>query len=436
MNKLLLITLLSFLSFGGYAQAEFEAGYFINNNGKKTDCFIRNTGEIINPKQFEYRLSEKSAIKVATIDSVKEFEILNSIYKYQKHSVELGDFSNDLKAITNNKEITFRKEELFLRVVVAGEGSLYAYRNRGGEEKFFYSTNGSGIEQLVFKIYLTDENKITENNTFKQQLWNNLKCKSLSEVYFRNIKYTESSLVKLFVRYNECTRSEYTNYSKRKPKGTYSYTIKAGLNTSYVKLEQSITTRQPQGGGSESYSFQSYTTHLDKKILPVIGLEIEYILPSDKKRWSLLLEPTYYYHQYKTKGIVYSSTPSPSNPGSAGGGLRELSVNYSHIALPAGFRYSYYFNERSRLYINGALAYNIVISPAKVLTTGNSDTNPYFNQDRLYFVPSFNAGLGYKHKNTFSLEIGYQLGKTMLDSNKWKVSFSNSMSLTFGYHIF
>jgi len=39
-----------------YSQINYEAGYFIDNNGKKTECLIKNVAWKNSPLNFEYKL--------------------------------------------------------------------------------------------------------------------------------------------------------------------------------------------------------------------------------------------------------------------------------------------------------------------------------------------------------------------------------------------
>jgi hypothetical protein len=54
--KNLLLTALLFLFSFSYAQITFEKGYFINNSGDRTECFIKNIDWRDNPTKFEYKM--------------------------------------------------------------------------------------------------------------------------------------------------------------------------------------------------------------------------------------------------------------------------------------------------------------------------------------------------------------------------------------------
>ena len=55
------------------AQAKFEKGYFIKNNGDKVECLIKNKGWVNTPQIFEYRISNSSLTQTGLIKNIKEF---------------------------------------------------------------------------------------------------------------------------------------------------------------------------------------------------------------------------------------------------------------------------------------------------------------------------------------------------------------------------
>lgn len=55
--KTILIFTLTILSINTFAQ-DFEKGFYIENNGKRVDCLIKNIDWLYNPESFEYKLNE------------------------------------------------------------------------------------------------------------------------------------------------------------------------------------------------------------------------------------------------------------------------------------------------------------------------------------------------------------------------------------------
>ena len=58
MKKQLLILLIFISTFNSYAQTSFEKGYFINNEGQKTDCLIKNIDWKDNPTEIKFKYTE------------------------------------------------------------------------------------------------------------------------------------------------------------------------------------------------------------------------------------------------------------------------------------------------------------------------------------------------------------------------------------------
>ena len=96
MKTFTFFSLLTILSFSCFAQIQFEDGYFISNDGKKTDCLIKNIDWKNNPNEFLYKVSKDAAIKTATISDVAEFGIVN-ISKYQRFDVDVDQSSENLE---------------------------------------------------------------------------------------------------------------------------------------------------------------------------------------------------------------------------------------------------------------------------------------------------------------------------------------------------
>jgi hypothetical protein len=58
-----------------FGQIVFEKGYFIDKNGNKIICLIKNIDWKDNPKGFDYKLFEDGEIKSANTEDVLEFSV-------------------------------------------------------------------------------------------------------------------------------------------------------------------------------------------------------------------------------------------------------------------------------------------------------------------------------------------------------------------------
>lgn len=378
----LLILFTTIFTFNCYSQISFENGYFIDNNNQKINCLIKNLDWEKNPTEFKYKLSEDSELKENSIKSVKEFGIDNTS-KYVRSIVKIDRSSNKIDELDNQRGATFQEEELFLKVLVEGKSTLYTYVDIG-LVRYFYSIEESNIDQLVYKRYITYENEVATNNRFRNQLWKNLKCTDIKLNRIEKLKYRKSDLVNFFVTYNNCNNQQSANFEKKEKRDLFNLNIRPRLNVSSFE---------------SSFSNATFKNSLDL----AFGLEAEFILPFNNNKWSFIVEPIY------TSFTIESQTS---------GGSQD-NIDYSTLECNAGVRHYFFLNDKSKIFINASLIYDLQINEATNLTT---------------VYPAF--GLGYKYNDKYSLEIRQQTPRQIsVDSGSSFVD-SKSLSIIFGYTLF
>ncbi|WP_298553835.1 tRNA modification GTPase [uncultured Algibacter sp.] len=378
----LIFLLTTILSFNCYSQISFENGYYIDNNNQKINCLIKNIDWQNNPTEFKYKLTENSELNNKTIKSVKEFGIHNAL-KYVRSSVKIDRSSNKSDELDNERKAKFQEEELFLKVLVEGKSTLYSYVD-GSLTRYFYSIEKSNIEQLVFKSYITPEYKIIVNNKFRNQLWDDLKCADIKKNRVEKLNYKKSDLVIFFVAYNSCNNQEYINFEEKQKKDLFNLTIRPRLNSSsLVSNYRNINIKNELGFG--------------------FGIEAEFILPFNKNKWSLIIEPTY-------QSFIEEST-------------RNVIINYSSIELHTGVRHYFFLNDNSKIFINASVIYDFGLNDPQI--------------DLLEIETPFNMafGLGYKHNDKFSIELRYQTPRQLLSNFNFFAEYK-TLSIIFGYSLF
>jgi hypothetical protein len=412
----LLLAILTTVS--GFAQIEFEKAYFINNSNQKIECFIKDIDWLDNPIDIKYKLSEDSNYETADIKYVKEFGI-NNKSKYIRNRVEIDRSSNNLTGMSRTSVPSFNKEELFLKVLVEGKANLYEYID-GNLTRYFYSIENSKIKQLVHKEYInTVEDKIdlgtykeviSENNYYKQQLWNELKCSYFTENKLKNINYKKKDLVVFFTEYSNCNNEKAIVIKNQEvTKDFFKLTIRPRLNNSSLSVEND--------------NDSSKNTDFGNRIGFGLGLEAEFILPFNKKKWSFLIEPTY--QNYKSEKASNVDTPYE--------GILTRKVDYNSIEIPFSLRHYFFFKENSKFFVNTSLVTNFKLNSSIKYYINNISMSPIeIIETRINFA----LGIGYKYKDRYSLEIRHQtkreiLGKSMIWSSDYK-----TLSMIFGYSIF
>lgn len=405
-KQLLLFTFLLLPIFASYSQIIFEKGYFINENDQQIDCLIKNIDWKNNPLNFEYKLSENASVEKASIENVKEFGIYGQA-RYIRATVDMDKSSDYVKDLSPERNPVFMKEQLFLRVLVEGKASLYMYNNPN-LTRFFYKKDNSNIQQLVYKRYVINKN-INENTYFKQQLLNDLKCASISGKDFENLKYSSSKLIDLFVKYNECTNSEFINYESKPRQDLFNLSLRPGLNSSSLSLE--------------NLKESSRGADFDNKLNFRFGIEAEFILPFNKNKWGILLEPTY--HSYKSQKTTEVNNVS--------GGLLVSNVSYNSLEVPVGLRHYFFLNNDSKVFAN--ISYVFDSSRNSTLEFSRGDGS-LFNSLEVKSRGNVALGLGYKFMDRYSMEVRYNTVRDIIaDYLYWNSSYK-TLSLIIGYSIF
>jgi hypothetical protein len=395
MKIYLLISMLLLFCLNTFSQIQFENGYFITNADKRIACLIKNIDWQFNPSEFEYKLSETSDIKTASIKEVKEFGIKNAS-KYVRAKVNIDKSSEDLIKLTTTRNPVFQQEVLFLKVLVEGKATLFIYEERD-LRRYFYQTVDSEINQLVYKPYLINTKQVGYNDQFRQQLLNDLPCEDISIYDIKKIKFYKNELVRFFITYNACQNSEYISYEVKNRKDKVNLTIRPGINFSSLEINNTSS-------ASESIDFGPATNYR-------LGVEIELFMPFNKNKWAVLIEPTY--QQYKLQKDYVN---------------QNVAVNYKSIELAFGLRHYFHLNEHSKIFINTS-----VIKDLSINSSINYDTGRVLE---LYTLNNYAVGLGYHFYKRYNLELRYLTSRKVLEKYSYWDSEYKTVSLIFGYSFY
>ncbi len=407
MKKIIPIILTLLLSYSLAAQINFEKGYFIDNKGLKTECLIKNIDWKNNPTEFKYKLSESGKPTTKTIKEIAEFGV--SELKYKRYLVKIDRASNNLDKLSVFSKPKFKDETLFLKNLIKGEASLYIYTD-GNLKRFFYSTSDINIEQLVFKRYTITDSKIGKNFLFRQQLFNTLKCKSLSLNNTKRLNYSKKDLVNYFKKYNQCINPTSLSKEKKQRKVLFNLSIRPGINlTSFKVLRRNadiltLSNVKVDYGTIKGYRF---------------GIETEFIMPFNKNKWSVIFEPTFNHFEAESKTLESTNSQTAE-------------VNFNSFELPFGIRHYFFLNQKSKFFINAELSI-IFNNKTKI------DFEKDYTKDILFDKTRSNLsfGIGYNYNNKFSFEYRYFKKDEVFDKFKtFKTSDYQNMSFILGYTLF
>ena len=414
MGKKLVVVLIVILGFHGYGQVNFEEGYFITVSGAKTTCLIKNIDWKDNPKEFTYKMTSEGAEQTESIAKVKEF-VINGISKYVKATVKMDRSSESIEKLSEFKDPDFTNETVFLKQLVEGKASLFRYED-GNLRRFFYQVDQGEIEPLVYKKYRAVQRYqnrniqgVAKNNHYKQQLWSDLKCSDLDLNDAENVEYRTNSLIKYFVKYNSCIDPDFVLKRNTIQKDAFHITIRPGVNFSSFSVDNSQNNlRDINFGGKASFR---------------IGAELEYVLPFNNNKWSVILEPTF--QSYKSEKFItyFQSTLLTIET--------NTTADYKSIELPLGIRHYFFLNDDSKLFADAGI----------VLLDLGLDSTIDFEDDRGMDLEidgggtgsNFFLGFGYKYKDRYSVQARYGTSRELLGNQSLWTSKYNTLSLVFGY---
>jgi hypothetical protein len=414
--KFLLLVL--FISISSYSQISFEKGYFISNEGQKTECLIRNLDWSSNPTNFDFKLTETDEIQKTDITKVKEFSI-NNISTFKRFTVKMDRSSELAQNLSREKNPIFKEETLFLRVLVDGKASLFSYKEVN-LYRYFFSIDNSNVEQLIFKSYLFDKatqdktsnsnntgelaySGVSVNNTFKQQLFNSLKSENISLKEIEALRYNEEELKNLFIKYEKNSNVELKQYSENIKRDYFNIYARIGLSNSSFSIHQLTNVYN-----------NPWNVDMENQSNIRLGLEFEFVMPYNKNKWSLIAEPTY--ENFKSEKFSNNRTTN---------------VDYKSFNLPIGVRHYMFLNKNTKLFVNAL--YNFSFSQNSKIS--NKFGNQLNNYNEIDPSGNFVLGCGISFKDKINLEFRYGFKRSIWNYVFYEATYE-SASLIFGYNLF
>lgn len=404
MKKQLLSLLIWVITIGTYSQISFENGYYITNSNEKVACQIRNVDWKNTPIEFEYRLSEHSETQKMGIPEVKEFGVYN-FSKFVRAKVDMDRSSDNIQNLSANKHPKYQQEEIFLNVLIEGEANLYEYID-GHLKRYFFNLDTIDIQPLVYKAYRFSATEIGANNQFRQQLLNHLKCDSMNGMDIERLTYKKDRLIAYFIQYHHCHGMAFTNYYERQKSAFFNVSLRPRLNSSSLTIEN-----QPSG---------SRNTDFGHKLGFGLGVELEFVLPFNKNKWSIFVEPTYQsFKADKTREVTNIS-----------GQILIAEVDYNSIEIPIGVRHYFFLNSNSKLFLNFAYVVEVALDSTIEFKRGDGSV---IGDLEMKSSNNIALGAGYKINDKYSVELRYLTSKNNLGYHNTYDSDYRSVSLIFGY---
>ena len=414
MQRIMFVVLLA-ISFTAVSQVQYEPGYLINDQGQKQEVLILNKDWRSNPSEFTYKLSEAGEPETGNILDVKEFGV-GDYLKFGRFKVSIDRSGESLRNISTKAEPEFSEETVFLKQLVAGDVNLYVYEE-GVLERFFLSNEKIEITPLVHKKYLKESRMVT-NNQFRQQLYNLASCGETTPEEFNKTEYTQKDLIAYLISYHDCRQAEYFIFKEEGKKLKVNFALKAGLDFSSLSVKKGMYVK-----GSE----------FDLKPSLRIGAEMEVVMPFNRNKWAVFVEPTYTRQKVEENGILSNELYNPHEV--------DLLIDYQFLSILTGARHYFYLNKESKIFLSGGATFDVPFKTHVYIDRDDRyELDPELNKTRL--DAHFNLGIGFNYQK-WSAEARYNSPRTVTGSSEvfshyfldWE-SETTSFSLLLGYRLF
>lgn len=397
-------TLLTALFFAVQTYAQNVKGYYVNYEGKRIEGSFKQA-DFTNLSALEFQQSSNKGYIKLSPDLVKEYGVGDE-FKFEKHMVRI-DVS---QSGGTEKGFQWSEDAIFLNVVVEGDATLYSYSKEYFTKYFLKTKEMQKPEQLMFKKYKAADGNIVDNNGFRQQLYNKVKCPGQTEQDFSDVLYDRKQLIDIIKNYNKSQgvkSEEYHNGLKRE--SGFSYTVFAGIYNLNFGIKEINPTVDGQNnvnygfGGEVAYTFRS------EKVTLFAG--VEYELMSSEVVNS-------YRQSFNTMTTTFKMDSNAFN-------------------FYFGPRYNFIFNDRNKLFIDTALGMSIPfgdIDQTTVITTDVGESYPGASDD-YNLKPCFylNFGFGYTF-DRYGVAIRYRTGRDFLeDVNSTYKTNITSLGVIFRY---
>lgn len=401
MKARVLILVLFFIGTCLFGQISYENGYTIDINGNRQECLIKNMDWNDNPSELLFKISPDDEPLKSSPETIKEFGIYGNS-KYVSYDVKIDTTVTDLSNLTYERNPTLSDKRLYLKVLIEGAATLYSYKN-GNLLRFFYSTSDTVPQQLVYKEYLKNDGTYGVNNRFRQQLWTDLKCSFLKTSDVEKLSYSNEALIKFFCKYNDCMGQGSIDYKKKGKKDIIDLSVIAGAN--FVKPIRAL-----------NRVTDYMEADFDNKITYSLGLRTELILPINKGKWRVLVEPVYQHYSSETESKYGYQH------------FCKTTLEFDMFDLAIGLRYCFFLDEHTSFSIDGLCSYGIASKSSKLIY---EDVGKYDIGSMPCFV--FGGGVNYKR---VSLQMRYFLNRDLLkDYRYWYAGFEK-ISLSLGVKMF
>lgn len=161
--------LLSFLSFGVYAQKYLkDAAVIFNNSTDTAKGFIDYKEWLTNPSSILFSTDKNAPLRRVGTGDITYFEVIGQDERYRKYTVKIS-MDKVATADLGDKDTSSETKEVFLKILVTGKNvSLYYYRD-GLKTRYYLQDGGGAPLELLNSTYLENV-QVKQERQYRQSL--------------------------------------------------------------------------------------------------------------------------------------------------------------------------------------------------------------------------------------------------------------------------
>ncbi len=325
-STLLFLLCLSFTPL--FAQPKFVKGYLVLNNGDTLKGYLQEQVNYALVKTIRYKNEiESTQDSTLSVSDIVGLTISETDEIYFNHIVDVDKKQIELSRLENNMRKDIKIEKVLLKVLVRGKVDLYQYIDENSKLHFFYR-EGTIVTEFGIIKFIAKNGQFAEIPEYKQQLQKLFSdCPALNKRIFW---YSESSFVRSFIDYNNCSQSLIYAQNKKKKNPKASITLHAGISLNDLSYNGADELNTAGNFASQ----QSYSSPLN----PILGISTDLMSKGKFNTVTLYLDASWQYvGKYKGSNNVTDTFTD----------RKDYSIDFSYINSNIGMKY--FFNKNSKI---------------------------------------------------------------------------------------
>lgn len=336
------------------AQSNYKKGFIVSLKGDTVHGYIDYKAWPQNPRDINFKADLKDDKKSLTVNDINAFGV-DGVEYYNRYIVNISQYGADLSTASVGIDNTAITDTVFLKLMQWGKNAtLYSYRD-DLKTRFYIKGNLEAVpEELIYKVYLNDNNLVTQN-LYTGQL------EQLADTYKTNTpalkneikrsRYAEDDLISITAQINGDDAKQIKNTIARNSKARFYFGAAYTVNTlQYVSHATSTV-----------YTYSDFNPFANASPAKSNSPKLTFGGDAAFGRIELRAELALSFNDY----TITNTEINPYTP---------IRVSTQHlkqgtVSVTPQVIYNIYNTDKFKLFIDGGISYNLSAYPTNMYTT-------------------------------------------------------------------